>query len=508
MEHIVAALPMAFDVYVIGVAVAGLLIGIVIGAIPGLNVPLAVAITLPITFNLQPLAGLAMLVGIYKGGTYGGSLSAILINVPGTPSAAATVFDGTPLARQGKAGKALKMALYASVIGELISDLALIFFALPLALVALKFGPAENFALAVFSLSLIAILSEAEMLKGLIAGALGVFLSTFGVDPLTGDFRLTFGFDQLSAGWNFIALVMGVFAIAEAFSLVEQKIRRLAPAPVKRVRLSDPEHTLSADDWRRSASAIMQTAPIGVAIGALPAIGSATSALVSYGVARSFAKEPERFGRGAIEGIAAAETGCGASTSSSFIPLLTLGIPGDVVTAIMLGAFMVHGLVPGPSLFRDSTDFITAFFIIMLLTTLLHLIVARAGMTLFIQSIRLPNEVLFPIVVLLCFTGMYVESNSIFDLYVMLGFGVLGYAMNKFGFPVAPLLIGFILGPLVEVGLRQALITSRGSPMIFLERPVSALFLGLTVAAIVWVGWRKWRAGAKPQEATSEDRAH
>lgn len=491
MQDLLAALPMAFSLDVIVMAIAGLVIGIVIGAIPGLNVPLAVAIALPVTFSLDPLAGLAMLVGIYKGGTYAGSLSAILIGVPGTPAAAATILDGVPLMRQGKGGKALKMSLYASVIGELLSDLALIFLALPMAWVALSFGPSENFALGVFSLTLIAVLSEGNMLKGLVAGALGIFLSTFGIDPLTGDFRLTFGVAQISAGWSFIALVIGVFAVAEGFAMIERRLTSSVAVP--RVRLSDPDHCITRAEWRRCAPVMARSAPIGIAIGAIPGLGSAIAAFLNYGLTRSIAKDSERFGKGAIEGIAAAETGNSSVTSSTFIPLLTLGIPGDVITAIMLGAFMIHGLVPGPTLFTENGTFVTAFFVVMLITTVLHLIIGRLGMPLFIQAVRIPRDILFPVVLLLCFTGVFVATNSVFDLYVMLGFGLLGYLMNKFGFPVAPLLIGFILGPLVEIGLRQSLIISRGSAAIFFERPITALFLALAVATVIWVGWRERR---------------
>ena len=489
------ALPMAFSLDVVLMALAGLVVGIVIGAIPGLNVPLAVAVALPLTFSMQPLAGLAMLVGIYKGGTYAGSLSAVLIGVPGTPAAAATVLDGRPLMKAGRGGKALKISLYASVIGEVLSDLALIFLALPLALVALRFGPTENFALGVFALTLIAVLSQGNMLKGLIAGVAGLLLSTFGLDPLTGDYRLTFGAAQMTAGWSFIALVIGIFAVAEAFAVLERRLTR--PPPPGRVRLSDPDHSLTAAEWRRSAPVIARSSLIGIAIGAVPGLGSAVSAFLNYGLTRSLSRRPEGFGKGAVEGVAAAESGNSSVTSSTFIPLLTLGIPGDVITAIMLGAFMVHGLVPGPMLFTANADFVTAFFLVMLITTGLHLVVGRLGMPLFIQAVRIPREVLFPVVLLLCFTGVYVSTNRVFDLYVMLGFGVLGYGMNRFGYPVAPLLIGFILGPLVEIGFRQSMILSRGSYAIFIERPVSAVFLGLSVLTVLWVALTEYRNGRR-----------
>ncbi len=492
MDVLLAGFDQVANVTALAMIVVGLMIGIVIGAIPGLNVPLAVAIALPITFNLNPIAGLGMLVGIYKGGTYGGSLSAILINVPGTPAAAATALDGAELTRQGKAGKALKISLYASIIGEFISDLALIAFAIPMALFALRIGPPESFSLGIFALTLVGVLSQGNMIKGLIAGAMGLFLSTFGVDPLTGDFRLTFGVRQMAGGWAFIALVIGVFAVAEVLSVLE---RRLGQRPLAgTVRLSDPEHSLTRNDWRRCLPVIARSSLIGVFIGAIPGLGAAVSAFLNYGITRNMSREPERFGKGALEGVAAAESGNNAVTGATFVPLLTLGIPGDVITAIMLGAFIVHGLIPGPVLFEQQGDFIAAFFIMMVLATILHLVIARAGMAAFIQTTRVPNSVLFPIVITLSVTGVFVSTNSFFDIYVMLGFGVLGYLMNKFGFPVAPLLIGFILGPLVEVGLRQSMIMSRGGLEIFVTRPISAVFLLLAVATIALVAWREYRS--------------
>ncbi len=498
MQELLAAADQVLAVQNLAMITLGLVIGILIGAVPGLNVPLAVAIALPITFKLDPIGGIALLVGIYKGGTYGGSISAVLINVPGTPAAAATAADGSQLTRQGHAGKALRMSLYASIAGELASDIVLIGLAVPVALFALKFGPVENFALGLFSLTLIAVLSEGNMVKGLAAGAFGVFLSTFGLDPLTGDARLTFGVNEIAAGWSFIALVIGIFAIAEAMAMVEKRV--FTPIAAGRVALRDPAHRLSRDDWRAAAPAILRSAPIGVFIGAVPGLGSAISAYLNYGIARALSKHPERFGKGAIEGVAAAETGNNAVTGSTFIPMLTLGIPGDVITAIMLGAFMVHGLIPGPALFRDHSDFVTAFFVLMLTATFLHLIVGRIGLSLFIQAIKVPNTILFPTVVVLSLTGVYVATNNLFDIGVMLGFGILGYAMNKFGFPVAPLLIGFILGPLVEVGLRQSLIVGRGDVTIFFTHPISAVFLTLAALTLLWTGWREWRG--RPGEPT------
>jgi len=496
MDMVYIGIEQVFNFEIMALIAIGLTVGIIIGAIPGLNVPLAVAIALPITFNLTAIGGLAMLVGIYKGGTYGGSLSAVLINIPGTPAAAATALDGSALTRKGNAGKALKMSLYASIIGEIVSDFALILFAIPVAVFALKVGPPETFAIGVFALTLVGMLSEGNMLKGVLAGVLGLLLSTFGVDPLTGDFRLTLGFDALSGGWSFIALVIGVFAIAEALVKAERPLQKRLEAG--RIKLSDPEHRLTRDDWRRSLPVIARSAPIGVLIGSIPGLGAAVSAYLNYGITRNLSKTPERFGKGAIEGVAAAECGNNAVTSATFVPLLTLGVPGDVITAIMLGAFIVHGMVPGPALFTENPAFIAAFFTMVVVATVLHLVIARAGMPLFVQATRISNTYLFPGVMVLGVTGVYVTTNSFFDVFAMLGFGVLGYVMLKLNYPVAPLLIGFILGPLIEVGLRQSVIMSRGSIDIFLTRPIAAFFLGLALATVIIVGWREWRSSAGP----------
>jgi putative tricarboxylic transport membrane protein len=479
--------------------VLGLVIGIVIGAIPGLNVPLAVAITLPVTFYLEPITGIGMLIGIYKGGTYGGSLSAVLINVPGTPAAAATALDGHRLTKQGKAGKALKMSLYASGIGSLMSDLALIFLSVPVAVMALSVGPPENFALGVFALTLIAVLSQGNMLKGLLAGLLGVFLASFGLDPLTGSFRLTFGVGDLAGGWTFLSLIIGVFAVSEAIDVVQQRLAKVVDT--QRLRLDSAAHRLTREDWRKTWVAILRSGPIGVVIGAVPGLGSAIAAFFSYGVARSLSKEPELYGEGSLEGVAAAEAANNGVTSSTFIPLMTLGIPGDVITAIMLGAFMVHGLVPGPGLFQQHSEFVASFFVMMLVSTFLLVVIARLGMPLFLQAAKIPDRILFPIVIVIAFTGTFVATNSFFDMFATLGFGVLGFAMRRFGFPIAPLLIGFILGPLVEVGLRQSLFMSRGSFEIFVTRPIPLIFLSLAAVTLAWVAWQEFRTGRARRRA-------
>ena len=321
-----------FEVQNILLMVLGLIVGIVIGAIPGLNVPLAVALALPFTFQLPPLAGLSMLIGIYKGGTYGGSISAILINVPGTPAAAATALDGNKLARQGKAGKALRLSVYASVFGELMSDIALIFLALQIAKISLRFGPPEFFTLGLFALTIIGMVSGKSLTKGLIAGAAGLLLAMVGLDPIEADPRFSFGVYELTGGLKFIALIIGAFAISEALVQAEKGVVTGLAERVLRMSKDPRDNRLSREDVRQVIPAVLRGTTLGIFIGAVPGLGAAIAAFLSYGLARRLSKHPERFGEGSLEGVAAAESANNAVTGSTLIPLLTLGIPGDVVT--------------------------------------------------------------------------------------------------------------------------------------------------------------------------------
>jgi len=501
METILPGIELAFTFSNILLAVVGLAVGIFIGAIPGLNVPMAVALALPFTFALTPLSALALLIGIYKGGTYGGSISAVLINVPGTPAAAATAADGHALARQGKAGKALRMSLFASVVGEIIADIALIALAIPLAAFALNFGPAEYFAVGVFALTIIGLVSGGNLIKGLIAGTAGVLLATVGLDPLIGVERLTFDIRALSGGIDFIALIIGMFAIAELLIQVERSATNRISQRIAEDRGDDPAAgRVSRAEFRAAFPAMLRGTPIGIFIGAIPGLGSAVAAYLSYGLSKRFSRTPDQYGKGAIDGVAAAESANNAVCSSTMIPLLALGVPGDVITAIMLGALTIHGIIPGPALFDQQADLITGLFILMALTSILHLVVGWAGLRVFVRALDLPRAVLFPAVFLVCLIGTYVATSSFFAVYTMLGVGVVGYLMLKVGIPVAPLLIGFILGPIIEVKLRQALLISRGDITVFITRPISAILLLMTLAVIVTIiaqSIRNARAGTK-----------
>jgi putative tricarboxylic transport membrane protein len=412
LEHLLPAAQIFFTFQNLLVVAAGLFIGITIGAIPGLNVPMIVALLLPITFYMPPVAGISLLLGVYKGGTYGGSISAILINTPGAPAAAATCLEGYPMAKQGKAGKALRASIYGSVIGEFISDVVLISIAAQIAKVALKFGPTEKFSLVVFALCTIGVVSSEHKLKGIAAAVFGIFFRTIGSDPISGSSRFTMGIFDLIGGIPFLPHLIGLFAVSEFFVQIEKKIsggKRDVIAPVSK---KPEDNRVSWKEFKANIVTIIRSTLIGIGVGALPGSGSAISAFVSYGAAKNASKKPEEYGKGSLEGVFAAETGNNAVTGGALIPLLTLGIPGDAITAIMLGAFLVHGLIPGPDLFVKSGTVIYAVFIGLVVANILHFFIASLGLRLFTKLLSVSRAVLLRCVCddLLRSTGVHHEE--------------------------------------------------------------------------------------------------
>jgi len=495
-----SAVPIFFTVENLLVVVIGLLIGITIGAIPGLNVPMIVALLLPLTFYMNPVTGLCLLMGVYKGGTYGGSISAILLNTPGAPAAAVTGIDGYPLALQGKSGKALRASIYGSVAGEFVADIVLITLAAQIAQVALRFGPTEKFSLVLFALVTIGVVSSRHKLKGIGAGLLGIFFYTIGIEPVSAATRFTFGIFPLIGGVPFLPMLIGLFAVSEFFVHIETKSLAGRSDSVVPVSTRREDNYVSWAELRAGARTIIRSTGIGIGIGALPGSGSAISAFVSYGAAKNASKDPDTFGEGSLDGVFAAETANNAAVGGALIPLLTLGIPGDAITAILLGVFLVHGIVPGPELFTTSAHIIYPVFVGLIVANVLHYFIASLGLRLFTRVIQMSRALLFPAVIVLCLAGAYSVNSSIFDVYVMLFFGVLGYLMKKFDFPVAPLLMGYILGSLLEKSLVQALIIGRGSFLPFVTRPISLVFLLLTGFFVVWsVVGQKRRTNAGPR---------
>ena len=471
------------NVVVLGLGVA---IGTFVGAVPGMTTPMAVALTLPFTFTLHPVTGILLLLGVYKGGIYGGSITAILINAPGTPAASCTVLDGYPLARRGEARRALDMALYASVTADFISNLSLILFAGALASLALAFGTPEVFTLIIFSLTIIAGVSGNQLLKGLGAACLGLLLATIGLDIIYGTNRFVFGQVDLMAGLNFIPVLIGLFALPEIIAYY---------GSVEETREHNPLAGKGAGvrDFLGNLKTIIRGSVIGVILGAIPGIGGAPAAFLSYSEARRNSVTPEKFGTGELEGVAAAESGNNGTAGATMIPLLALGIPGDITTAIILGAFMIHGLRPGPLLFQDNLSLIYALFIGIMLSSLCLFVVGKASIRLISRIADLPQRILFPVVMVLCVFGAYAVNNSIFDVTVMFIMGVVGFGMRKLGVPAAPFLIAFILGPLAEDNFRQSLLLSKGNWSIFFSSVICWIFWALTAIAIGITVWTNMR---------------
>lgn len=458
---------------------AGVLAGITIGSLPGLTATMGVALLTPLTFGMDPVTGLVMLVGIYCGAIYGGSISAILINTPGTPAAAATLIEGHELAKKGQAGKALFMATFASLCGGLFSAVCLTFIAPQLALVALNFSSPEYFGLALFGLSIIASISGDQVLKGVIAGFVGLLLAMIGMDPITGFPRFTFGSDNFLSGISFIPVLIGLFAVSEAFASAEGLLDK-AEIKVKIDKLIP-----SWQEIKSCMKAIAKGSVIGTFIGIIPAAGADIAAFVSYGEAKRSSKFRDDYGTGVLEGVAAPESANNGVTGGAMIPLLTLGIPGDAVAAVMLGALMLQGLRPGPMLFKENGDVIAALFMGFFVANILMAIIGLSCLRFFTKVIQVPKPILVPIIFLLCVVGSYAMDGRIFDIWVMLFFGVIGYLMKKLLFPISPVVLALILGPMAERELRTSLVLSEGAYSIFLSRPIALVFILLAIASIV-----------------------
>lgn len=501
-EHILTGFLNSFSWQALLFMNAGVFAGIVIGALPGLGVAMGVTVMLPLVFGVETTLGLLLLLGVYCGGTYGGSITAILIKTPGTEAAATTVLDGYELTKQGKSGKALDMALIASTIGGLISAFSLLFLAPLLARQVLRFGPPEFFSLAVFGLTVIASVSGKSVVKGLLMGCLGVFVSTVGLDMISGSPRLTFGSVYLAGGINLVPAIIGLFSVAEI--LVKARELKTAVAP-------DPS-TLGASvgvtfaEFRECLPAILKSSGIGTFIGAMPGAGAVIAAFISYSEAKRTSKHPELFGHGALEGVAAPEAGNNGVTASAMIPMLTLGVPGSVVAAIVLGALMMNGLVPGPSLFREHAAMTYTVMAGMVFINIFMFLQGKLLLRAFVAVTRILPSLLMSLVLAMCLTGTFAVNNTLIDIVVLLAFALLGYVLVKLEFPLPPIVLGMVLGPMAENTLRQSLLISGGSFAIFWTRPISILFLALTALSVVYAVRRQRSAKpGKPGPAEASD---
>lgn len=453
--------------------------GIIVGALPGVTSSMGIILLLPFTYYLDPKSALLMLAGMYAGSMFGGSISAILLGVPGTPSAAATLLDGHPLGRQGKGGKAILTALYASTAGGLLSGIVLVFLAPELAKFALRFSPIDYFALSIFGLTIIASVSGRYLVKGLIAGIFGLFISTVGVENIRGSTRFTFGIPALSAGFELLPVLIGVFAIAEILLELEQREREY------KIQHTLTSSFLSVEEFRSILIPILVGFIIGVIIGVIPGTGGTIGTFLAYNELRRWSKNKEKFGKGALEGVAVVECANNAVTGGALVPTLALGVPGDVVTAVMLGAMILIGVRPGPLLFQTRPDLIYSFFagwfiiqFMMLGTGFISSITAP-------YILRIPKKILMPIILVFAIIGSFAIRNSLYDVAVAMIFGLIGYFMRKHNFPQAPLVLGVILGPMAETNLNRALILSRNDWSILVRSPISLTLLVLSFLSIV-----------------------
>ncbi|MBZ4646212.1 MAG: hypothetical protein JG777_1701 [Clostridia bacterium] len=482
LEMFIAGFGAIFTVKAIILIVVGVAVGIIFGAIPGLTATMAVALCLPITFGMEPVHGMALLIGLYIGGVSGGLISAILLKIPGTPSSIATCFDGHPMAAKGEAGKALGVGIFFSFLGGLFSFFILFFIAPPLAEVALKFGPFEYFAIAIFSLTMIASLAGNSLAKGLASGMIGMALALIGTAPIDAYPRFTFGISELDAGFDLLPALIGLFAISEILNTAENS------ANIKKDEIRDYSirgFGFTMAEFKSQILNFIRSSIIGTGIGILPGIGGGTSNILAYLAAKNQSKHPEKFGTGIIDGIVASETANNATIGGALVPLLTLGIPGDTVTAMLLGGLMIHGITPGPLLFRDSGDIVYGIFAALIVANIVMLIMEFFGLRLFVRLLSIPKHILLPIILALCVVGAFGLNNRVFDVWTILFFGILGYVLEKFKYPSAPIILGFILGPIAETNLRRGLMYTNGDFLPFLTKPIAGAFLAIAVFSAV-----------------------
>lgn len=464
---------------------AGVAVGIVFGSIPGLSGAMAVALFLPVTFAMESADAFTLLVALYIGGISGGLISAILLNIPGTSSSIATCFDGAPMAKKGEAAKALGTGVVFSFIGGLFSFLVLIFVAPFLAKITLKFSAVEYFGVCIFALTMIVALAGNNMLKGLLAGCLGLTLSLVGMAPIDGAKRFTFGIDELSSGFDVLPTLVGIFAVTEVLAYAEQVIKSGRTEMIRQNLKIRGFGFTKAEFWEQKWNAL-RSSVIGTGIGILPGIGGSVAGIMSYIAAKKSSKHPEKFGTGIMDGVVATETANNAVIGGALIPLLTLGIPGDGVTAMLLGAFMIHGLTPGPLLFTNAAPLVYSIFAACIIANVVMLILELFGMRIFVRLLSIPKYILLPAVLILCTVGAFAANNRIFDAKSILFFGVLGYLMAKVKLPVAPFILSFILGDLVETNLRRGLQFTGGSFWAFFKSPIAAVFMLIAIAFIAW----------------------
>ncbi|MDR7523433.1 MAG: tripartite tricarboxylate transporter permease [Armatimonadota bacterium] len=479
----------------------GVAAGLLGGAIPGITITLTVILVLPFTFGMDPLQGLATMIGVYVGGESGGLVTASLLGIPGTPSAIATTFDGYPMTRRGEPGRAVWLGIWAGLLGGLLAGIPLVTGALTLARLALSFGPWEYFSLFVLTLSIVSGLSEQSLLKGLISATVGLLVTVIGSDPMMGVARFTFGAEALRSGFPFLAVLIGVYAFAQLMGEMERQARAGA-AEARPVDLS-VSHLQVLREILRQWGNLVRSTLIGLWIGVLPAVGGSAANVLAYDQAKKASRTPERFGTGIPDGIVASESANNANIAGSLVTMMAFGIPGDAVTAVMLGALIIHGIAPGPTFIASRPHLAYGIFAAYFAATVLTVLVEAGLLRLLLRVVRAPLHLLVPIILVLAAVGTYALNNLVANVWVLFAFGIVGYLMVKTGFPLAPLVLGVILGDQIEVNLIRALMTEP-NPLLFVARPLSGLMLALAVGSFalgVYQQRRQARARPAPDAA-------
>ena len=468
----------------------GVFIGTLIGVLPGIGPPGAIALLLPVSFGMSPIPAIIMLAGIYYGSQYGGSTTSILVNIPGEAASVVTCLDGYQMAKAGRAGPALGMAAFGSFIAGTFALFLLVFLAVPLSAAALRFGPPEYTCLMILGLTFVTYLAHGSPLKAITMAVLGFALSQIGTDRITGQLRYTFGILELDDGLDLVPIVMGIFGIGEVLSSLEKAV------DLKLLTTKITGLFPNLKDWRDSIGAILRGTFLGCFLGVLPGAGAILSSFVSYAIEKKLSKHPEKFGTGTIEGVAGPESANNAAATGAFIPLFSLGIPSNAVTALLLGALMIHGLETGPLLVIKHPEVFWGTIMSMYIGNAMLLVLNLPLIGLWVKVLRIPLRVLYPLIFLFCLIGAYSVNNQIFDIFITIFFGVIGYLLQRYGYEAAPLVLAFILAPTFEASLRRSLIMSQGSFSIFLDRPVAAISLliaGLLLLSLFFPVLKKLR---------------
>jgi putative tricarboxylic transport membrane protein len=485
------------DPTVLLAVVAGTIVGMLIGCFPGVGATTSVAIASAFTVTMSPVQGLGVLLGIYMAACFGDRIPAILVNTPGTPASIASTLDGFPLAKQGKAGLALGISALGSGIGALVGILALAIASFPLAEVALQFGPAEFFALVVFALTMMVSVAGKSLPKGLAMGVVGLLIATVGSDPIFGNSRFTLGVPQLQTGVSFIPVIIGLFGVAEVFDQILTRATDIKEELITQLGRLFPNRA----ERRRLVRPVAIASGVGTIVGAMPGAGGDIAGLVSWDQARRFSRHPDEYGKGSIEGLAAADTANNAQVGGAMATTLALGIPGDSVSAVLIGSMIIWGITPGPNLYNEQPDIVWTIVALLTVSTLLATALSFARLSSVIKLLSLPKPLLWSLILVFCLVGSYAAQNQIFDVWLVLGAGLFGLLMRRFEFPAGPLVLGLILGPLAESNLRRALVISEGSPAVFFTSPISLVLLLLSAAAIVYPILQRRR---KPKSLAAE----